>query len=95
MKADLASELINNPSKEADTLYKQYHNTLSTVINKHAPRQSISRDGLTQTVIAETETKRLFNPFGEEINPPSIDPSTCRKYTSTTESACRPNLNSG
>ena len=29
MKADLlASELINNPSKEPDTLCKQYHTTL-------------------------------------------------------------------
>ena len=37
MKADLlASELINNPSKEPDTLYKQYHTILSTLIDKHA-----------------------------------------------------------
>ena len=38
MKADLlASELINNPSKEPDTLYNQYHTPLSTLIGKHAP----------------------------------------------------------
>ena len=37
MKADLlASELINNLSKEPDTLYIQYHTTLSTLIDKHA-----------------------------------------------------------
>ena len=46
MKADLlASELINNPSKEPDTLYKQYHTTLSTLIDKlhytpNTPRRS-------------------------------------------------------
>ena len=38
MKTDLlASELITNPSKEADILYRQYHTTLSTLIDKHAP----------------------------------------------------------
>ena len=34
LKADiLASELLNNPSKEADTLYEQYHTTLFTLID--------------------------------------------------------------
>ena len=33
----LASELLNSPSKEVDTLYEQYHTTLSNLINKHAP----------------------------------------------------------
>ena len=37
MKTDLlASELINNQSKEADTIYKQYHCTLSILIDKLA-----------------------------------------------------------
>ena len=37
MNTDLfASELINNLSKEPDTLCKQYHTTLSTFIDKHA-----------------------------------------------------------
>ena len=38
IKTDLiASDLINNPSKNADTLYEQYHSTLTTLIDKHAP----------------------------------------------------------
>ena len=38
MKTDLiASDLINNPSKDVDTLYEQYHSTLTTFIDKHAP----------------------------------------------------------
>ena len=38
LKTDLlTSELLNNPSKEADTLYEQYHTTLSTLIDKYAP----------------------------------------------------------
>ena len=37
MKTDLiASDLINNPSKDADALCKQYHTTLTTLIDKHA-----------------------------------------------------------
>ena len=67
MKADLlASELINNPSKEPDTLYKQYHTTLSTLINKHAPLHTKptkvkSIPGwVNETVIAAKEIKCLF-----------------------------------
>ena len=38
MKTDLIfSDLISNPSNDADTLYKQYHTTLTTLIDKHAP----------------------------------------------------------
>ena len=38
LKTDLLdSELLNNPSKEANTLYEQHHTTLSTLIDKHAP----------------------------------------------------------
>ena len=67
MKADLlASELINNPSKEPDILYKQYHSTLSTFINKHAPLHTKHTKAkyipgwVNDTVIAAKETKRLF-----------------------------------
>ena len=76
MKADLlASELINNLSKESDTLYKQYHTTLSTLIDKHAPLHT-----------KHTKVKYISGWVNET--------STCRKSTSTIESACRPNLNS-
>ena len=67
MKADLlASELINNPSKEPDTLYKQYHTTLSTLIDKHAPLHTKHTKAkyipgwVNETVIVAKETKRLF-----------------------------------
>ena len=93
----LASELINNPSKEGDSLYKQYHSTLSTLIDKHAPplhaKAKYIPGWVNETVIAVKETKRL-NASGAETNLPSIDPNMCRKSTSTIESACRPNLNS-
>ena len=40
MKTDLiASDLINNPSKEADTLYEQCHTTWTTLIDKHQSRK--------------------------------------------------------
>ena len=67
MKADLlASELINNPSKEPDTLCKQYHYSLSTLIDKHAPLHTKHTKAkyipgwVNDTVIAARETKRLF-----------------------------------
>ena len=64
MKADLlASELINNPSKEPDTLYKQYHTTLLTLIDKHAPLHTKAKyipGCVNKTVIVAKETKRLF-----------------------------------
>ena len=67
MKADLlASELINNLSKEPDTLYKQYHTTLSTLIDKHAPLHSKHTKAkynplwVNNTVIVAKETKSLF-----------------------------------
>ena len=72
MKADLlASELINNPSREPDTLYKQYHSTLSTLIDKHAPPQHAPLHTkhtkvkyipgwVNDTVVAAKETKHLF-----------------------------------
>ena len=67
MKAGLlASELINNPSKELDTLYKQYHITLSTLINKYAPLHTKHTEAkyipgwVNETVIAAKETKHFF-----------------------------------
>ena len=67
VKADLlASELINNPSKEPDTLYKQYHTTLSTQIDKHAPLHTKHTKAkyipgwVNKTVIVAKETKCLI-----------------------------------
>ena len=67
MKTDLlASELLNNPSKEADTLYEQYHTTLSTLIDKYVPPHTKNTKAkyipgwVNETVIAAKETKRLF-----------------------------------
>ena len=67
LKADLlASELINNPAKVPDTLYKQYHSTLSTLIDKHAPLHTKHTKAkyipgwVNDTVIAANETKCLF-----------------------------------
>ena len=97
LKTDLlASELLNNPSKEADTLYEQYHTTLSTLIDKHAPPHTKHTKAkyipgwINETVIAAKETKCLFECICAEINLPSIDPNTCRKSTSTIKSGCRP-----
>ena len=59
----LASELINNPAKEPDTLYKQYHTTL---IDKHTPLHTKHTKAkyipgwVNDTVIVAKETKRLF-----------------------------------
>ena len=101
MKADLlASKLFNNPSKEHDTHYKQYHTTLLTLIDKHAPlhtkhtKVKYIPGWVNKTVIAAKRPSVCLNTFGAEINPPSIDTSACRKSTITTESGCRPNLNS-
>ena len=67
MRVDLlASELINNPSKERDTLYKQYHTTLSTLIDKYVPLHTKHTKAkyipgwVNDTVIAAKETKPLF-----------------------------------
>ena len=67
LKTDLlASELLNNLSKEADTVYEQYHTTLSTLIDKHAPPHTKNTKAkyipgwVNETVIAAKETKRLF-----------------------------------
>ena len=66
MKADLlASELIKNLSKEPDTLYKQYHTTLSTLIDKHAPlhtehtKTKYIPGWVNETVIVAKRTKDL------------------------------------
>ena len=67
MKTDLiASDLINNLSKDADTLYEQYHTTLTTLIDKHAPlhtkhtRAKYIPGWVNKAVIVAKETKRLF-----------------------------------
>ena len=67
MKVDLfASDLINNPSKEPDILCKQYHTTLLTLIDKHAPlhtkhtKVKYIPGWVNKTVIVAKETKRLF-----------------------------------
>ena len=67
MKTDLiASDLINNPSKEADTLYEQYHTTLTTLIDKHAPLHTKHTKAkyipgwVNEAVIAAKETKHLL-----------------------------------
>ena len=67
MKTDLiASDLINNPSKDANTLYKQYHTTLTTLIDKHAPLHTKHTKAkyipgwVNKAVIAAKETKHLF-----------------------------------
>ena len=65
MKTDLiASDLINNPSKDADTLYEQYHSTLTILIDKHAPlhikHTKYIPGWVNKAVIAAKETMRLF-----------------------------------
>ena len=67
MKTDLiASDLISDPSNDADTLYKQYHTTLTTLINKHAPLHTKHTKAkyipgwVNEAVIAAKETKQLF-----------------------------------
>ena len=100
MKADLlASEAINNPYKESDTLYKQYHTTLSTLIDKHAPlhtkhtKTKYIPGWVNETVIAAKETKHLFEHIWRR-NKSTFNRSQYRKPNSTIESACRPNPNS-
>ena len=67
MKTDLiASDLISNLSNDADTLYKQYHTTLTTLIDKHAllytkhTKAKYIPGWVNEAVIAAKETKRLF-----------------------------------
>ena len=67
MKTDLiSSDLISNLSNDSDTLYKQYHTTLTTLILKHAPlhtkhtKVKYIPGWVNDAVIAAKETKRLF-----------------------------------
>ena len=67
IKTDLiSSDLISNPSNDADTLYKQYHTTLTTLIDKHAPLHTKHTKAkyipgwVNDAVIAAKETKHLF-----------------------------------
>ena len=66
MKTDLlASKLLNNPPKEADTLYEQYHTTLPTLIDRHAPSHTKHTKAMyisgwvNESAMAAKETKRL------------------------------------
>ena len=67
MKIDLiASDRINNLSKDADTLYEQYYTTLTTLIDKHTPLHTKHTKAkyipgwANKAVIMAKETKRLF-----------------------------------
>ena len=67
IKTDLiASDLISNPCNNADTLYKQYHTTLTTLIDKYAPlhtkhtKTKYIPGWVNEAVIAAKETKHLF-----------------------------------
>ena len=100
MKTDLiSSDLISNPSNDADTLYKQYHTTLTTLIDKHAPlhtkhtKAKYISGWVNKAVIAAKETKHLFERIWRRNNHISTDLNTCKKSTNITEPACRPNPN--
>ena len=62
----MSSDLINNLSKDADTLYEQYHSTLTTIIDKHAPlhtkhtKTKYIPGWVNKAVIAAKETTHLF-----------------------------------
>ena len=67
MRKDLlSSELIVDPKNNSDALYSQYHSTLTTLIDKHAPsitkhvRSKYIPRWVNDSVIAAKETKRLF-----------------------------------
>ena len=67
MRKDLlSSELIVDPKNNSDALYSQYHSTLTTLIDKHAPsvtkhvRSKYIPGWVNDSVIAAKETKRLF-----------------------------------
>ena len=101
MKTDLlASELLNNPSKEDDTLYEQYHTTLSNLIDKRASLHTKHTKAkyipgwVNETVIAAKETKRLFKCIWCRNNSTFNRSQYMQKVTTTIKSSCRPNLNS-
>ena len=67
MKTDLiSSDLISNPSNKGDILYKQYHTTLATLIDKQAPLHTKHSKAkyipgwVNKAVIVAKETERLF-----------------------------------
>ena len=100
MKTDIiASDLINNPSKDADTLYKQYHTTLTTLIDKHAPLHTKHTKAkyipgwVNEAVIVAKETKHLFERIWHRNKSHFNRSQYMQKSTNTTESACRPNPN--
>ena len=95
----LSTEILINPSKEADILLGQYHSTLST-LDKHAPPHTKHAKAkyiaglVNESLIVAKRPSICSKSSSAETNLPSIDPNTCRKSTSATESTCRPNLNS-
>ena len=67
MRKDLlSSELIVDPQNNSDALYSQYHSTLTSLIDKHAPsitkhvRSKYIPGWVNDSVIAAKETKCLF-----------------------------------
>ena len=66
MKTDLFAFELLNPSKEANTLYKQCHSTLSALIDKQVPPHTKHAKAkyipgwVNKTVTAAKETKHLF-----------------------------------
>ena len=100
LKDLLASELINNPSKEPDTLYQQYHTTLSTLIDTPAPlhtkhtKVTYILGWVNETVFAVKETMRLFEHIWQRNKSTFSRSQYLQKFNCPTESACRPNLNS-
>ena len=100
MKTDLiSSDLISNPSNDADTLYKQYHTTLTTLIDKHAPLHTKHTKAkyipgwVNNAVIAAKETKRLFERIWRRNKSHFNRYQYMQKSTNTTEPASRPNPN--
>ena len=82
MKTDLlASKLLDNLSKEANTLYQQYHSTFSTLIDKHAaPHTKHTKakyiPGCVNETVQQKRPSIFMNAFVAEINLHSIDPNT-------------------
>ena len=100
MKTDfISSDLISNPSNDADTLYKQYHTTSTTLIDKHAPLHTKHTKAkyipgwVNDAVIATKRPSVYLKGSGAKINLISTDLNTCKKSTNTTEPASRQNPN--
>ena len=87
-------------TSEARVLCNQYHSTLSALIDKHAPphtkhvKAKYIPGWVNQGVIAAKETKCLFEHIWSRNRYPFNRSQKYRKFISTIESACKPNLNS-